>query len=62
MAIIKMKISDNGHKKLQAMMKKMKFKDESLFLRYCVLNTIKTKVTEKQKKQVQKEMKLIKSS
>ena len=55
----KMTLSDNGVKRFQTAMKKMNFKNSDLFLRYCVLKTIKPKLTDSQKEQANKEMKLL---
>ena len=57
-----MKLSDKGSKRFNTIMKKMGFSNSDLFLKYCVLNTIKSKVTESQKKQVLKEMKAVKEA
>lgn len=57
-----MTLSDNGIKRFQIAMKKMNFKDSDLFLRYCVLKTIRPKLTDNQKIQASKEMKLLKEA
>jgi hypothetical protein len=41
-------------------MKRMKFNNEDLFIKYCILNTIKTKAPASQKKQILKEIRMIK--
>jgi hypothetical protein len=56
---VKMTLSDKGLKRFNTAMKKMNFKDPDLFLRYCVLKTIKQKLTESQKEQANREMKLL---
>ncbi|MBS3121841.1 hypothetical protein J4434_03080 [Candidatus Woesearchaeota archaeon] len=60
--VVKMNLSSNGYKNFKKAMKKMKFKSKELFLKYCTLNTIKTIATSSQKKQIAKEMNLIKKA
>ncbi len=57
---VKMTLSAKGYKNFKAVMRKMKFNNADLFLRYCVLNTAKSKLTKTQKKAALKEMKMIK--
>jgi hypothetical protein len=59
---IKMTLSEKGFKRFNIAMKKMNFTNSDLFLRYCVLKTIKPKLTEKQKEQVNKEIKLLRKA
>ncbi len=57
-----MTLSDKGIKRFQTAMKKMNFKDSDLFLKYCVLKTIRPKLSDTQKEQASKEMKLLKDA
>ncbi len=57
-----MTLSPKSMKKLEKVMKDMGFSNKGLFLRYCVLNTIKSKLSPSAKKQVMREMKLIKKA
>ena len=59
---VKMMLSDKAYKRFQTSMKKMDFKNEDHFLKYCVLKTIKPKLTDNQKIEVNKEIKLLKDS
>ncbi len=45
-----MTLSGNEFKNFETIMKKMKFKDSDMFLKYCVLKTVRPKLTENQKK------------
>jgi hypothetical protein len=57
---IKMTLSDNGYKNFKIVMKKMKFSDEDMFLRYCVLHAAKAVANDKQIEEIIREMKLLK--
>ena len=59
---VKMTLSGNGVKRFKTAMKKMGFSDSDMFLRYCVLKAIRPKLSEAQKKQASKEMKLLKQA
>ena len=57
---VKMTLTKKGYQNFKSVMKKMKFKDADLFLRFCVLKTIKPKLTKKEKVAADKEIKMIK--
>ena len=55
-----MTLTKKGYQNFKSVMKKMKFKNTDLFLRFCVLKTIKPKLTKKEKAAADKEIKMIK--
>jgi hypothetical protein len=56
---LKLNMSDKIRRKVKLMMKKMKFSNESLFVRYCLLKTYRPYATAKEKLAIDKENKLI---
>lgn len=56
---MKLQTSPWMRKKVNTMKKKMRFDDEDLFLRYCLLKAYRPYATEKQKEDISKELKLI---
>lgn len=58
---VKMGLDGKAHKLFKTIMKKMNFKNENHFLRYCVLKTTKSKIAKSQQKLVTKELKMLKS-
>lgn len=58
---IKMNLFGKAYKNLKAIMKKMGFKKDGLFIRYCVSNIIKYKLKKlKEREIIKKELKMIK--
>jgi len=56
MKTMTLQISSGGYKKIVRMMHWMGFTNQNYFLRYCVLNTLKTKVSMAQRKLIRHEM------
>lgn len=56
---VTMKLSESGYKRFKSVMKKFGFINEDLFVKYCVLKTIKSKESAKIKRDIDKEIKLI---
>lgn len=56
---VSMRLSERGYKRFKSIMKKFGFGNEDLFVKYCVLKTIKPKVPAKIKKDIDKEIKQI---
>ena len=54
-----MKLSQRAYKELKGAMKKFGFADEDLFIKYCVLKTIKQKYPANDKRLIAKEIKEI---
>ncbi|MBI2576072.1 hypothetical protein HYV84_02575 [Candidatus Woesearchaeota archaeon] len=59
---VTMKLSGNGYKKLRGVMKKLGFNNEDLFLKYCVLRTIRPKVSSETKKEIDWEVRKIQAA
>lgn len=60
--IVRMTLSGQGYKNFKVIMKRMGFSSEDLFLRYCVLNAVKSKMGKAQKKEAIKEIRKIKAA
>lgn len=60
--IIKMTLPEKGYSAFKELMNKMKFSNEDLFLRYCVLTVGKNKMNIIQRKLADSEIKRIKSA
>jgi hypothetical protein len=63
---IVMTLSENGYKGFRLMMRKLGFSNEDLFMRYCAITVLKQnlkkinpKATPKEKKMIDKELKMI---
>ncbi|MGV8162491.1 MAG: hypothetical protein ACP5N2_04140 [Candidatus Nanoarchaeia archaeon] len=57
--LVSIKLSKNGYKRFKTTMKELGFLDEDLFLKYCVLKTIKPKSSAEVKLEIDKEIKRI---
>jgi len=58
---VTMTLSLKGYSRFKLLMSKLHFSNEDFFLCYCVLNTARTVVTPLQRRQVLREMRLLKS-
>jgi hypothetical protein len=56
MPVVKMDLSAQSYKELKSMMKKMKYTNEDLFLKYCVLKTVKRYATKADQKLIAEEI------
>jgi hypothetical protein len=52
-------VSANGYKNMKSFMKKFGFTNEELFVRYCMLKTIRTKASANLKEKIDKELKIV---
>lgn len=59
MPVVKMELSAQAHKEYKMMKRKMGYSDDDLFLKYCVLKAVKPFASERDKKDIAKEIRSI---